>query len=644
MIEARRGTMKKKIVIGLVLAFILLLGMHVSYASGELAMNQLNFDVVLNTDGSMKVTETWKIRIEETNTLFKTFKIDDNKYKGITNVKVAEISNGQKKDFKQIQEEQYHVDKDCFYALQNQKGKFEIAWGAHAKNTTKTYQISYRVEDAITRYQDANELYWQFIGNDSEIPVKKVIGSIELPYGLNSKDEMKVWAHGPLNGNITIESANKVNFEVTNLKPKTYVEIRVVTEKDIFPWSNKIVNQNKMQSILDEEQKWADTANRKRKMQETSGKVVYYGIFIIGNGLGILFLIKSFMKYRRILSENPKLQPEMSLQYYREIPDETASPAMVGWLYYFRNGSFTPYIGRIFSASLLDICQKGSISFEIVDEKKKEIKIEIKETNLEKLTEEEKELYDFLKKADKENDGFITMKQLQKYMETHAKQANKLFREMEETAKRAEIEKGNYDEELIKEGNKWIVKFTGFLLVGIFGIAFMMIMPYCILPIASFVACIYTGKIAGRFNRLTQKGINEKEQWLGLKIYMEEFSMMKEKEVPELILWEKYLIFATVFGIADKVLEQLKVVYPQMLDDNYLRVNGYTYLYMMSHTNGKNSFIQSMDRGIESTYQNINYSSGSGVGGGFSGGGGRRWRRRPEWAEDKTKLKVKKQR
>ena len=34
-------------------------------------MNNLNFDVQINADASMYVTETWDIDIEETNTLFK---------------------------------------------------------------------------------------------------------------------------------------------------------------------------------------------------------------------------------------------------------------------------------------------------------------------------------------------------------------------------------------------------------------------------------------------------------------------------------------------------------------------------------------------------------------------------------------------
>ena len=105
---------------------------------------------------------------------------------------------------------------------------------------------------------------------------------------------------------------------------------------------------------------------------------------------------------------------------------------------------------------------------------------------------------------------------------------------------------------------------------------------------------------------------------------MSEFSLMKEKEVPELVLWEKYLVYATVFVISEKVLKQLKVVYPQLTDEQYMNSYGYTYLYLMYSGSFNNSFLSSLNTVVSSSYNNIttNYSSGLGGGGGFSGGGG----------------------
>lgn len=114
---------------------------------------------------------------------------------------------------------------------------------------------------------------------------------------------------------------------------------------------------------------------------------------------------------------------------------------------------------------------------------------------------------------------------------------------------------------------------------------------------------------------------------------MEDFSYLNEKEVPELVLWEKYLVFATAFGIAEKVLKQLKVKYPELNDPNTIQnMILFNSMYYSGSFNTK--FINSISSSTSRMYSST-YSSGSGGGGGFSGGGGfgGRWRR-PE-AEDK---------
>lgn len=51
-------------------------------------------------------------------------------------------------------------------------------------------------------------------------------------------------------------------------------------------------------------------------------------------------------------------------------------------------------------------------------------------------------------------------------------------------------------------------------------------------------------------------------QMAGLKKFLEDFSIIGEKSVEEVFLWEYYLIYAQAFGIATKVQEQLKKLYP----------------------------------------------------------------------------------
>ena len=78
----------------------------------------------------------------------------------------------------------------------------------------------------------------------------------------------------------------------------------------------------------------------------------------------------------------------------------------------------------------------------------------------------------------------------------------------------------------------------------------------------------------------------------------------------------------TLFGIADKVIKQLKIVYKDLYDN--MDMNNYGYMYLMMHTDFSSNFSHAISSSYSSTL-----SSGSGSGGGFSGGGGG-GRRRPE--------------
>ena len=108
-----------------------------------------------------------------------------------------------------------------------------------------------------------------------------------------------------------------------------------------------------------------------------------------------------------------------------------------------------------------------------------------------------------------------------------------------------------------------------------------------------------------------------KESGINKEIY---FSMIDKKELPEIVLWEEYLVYATAFGIADKVLKQLKIAYPSI--ENTENLSNGVYIGLMMNTDFSSSFSRSISTAISSSY-----SSASGGGGGFSGGGGRR--RRP---------------
>jgi hypothetical protein len=103
-------------------------------------------------------------------------------------------------------------------------------------------------------------------------------------------------------------------------------------------------------------------------------------------------------------------------------------------------------------------------------------------------------------------------------------------------------------------------------------------------------------------------------QMKGLKQFFKEFSQIHKKEPIEVKLWNEYLMFAQIFGIADKVMKKFKDLYPEIMDDmdNY-NFNYNTFVFVNSVSSSGVSAASAARSAAQS------YSSG---GGGFSSGGG----------------------
>lgn len=602
-----------------------------SYARTQ-ELQQLTYDVQLNEDGSSNVKETWNIYVSDTNTLFKTFELDSSKYGNITDVEVKEITNkNHKADLTKIEEYAYHVEKDHYYALQTKANEFEIAWGVGLDDSSanKIYEISYKIENAVKTYNDCSEFYWQFIGDTNGIPAKYVKGTIKLPNGVSNKENLKVWAHGPLNGEIHAVDNQTVSFEVEYLSEETMLETRIAVLENIFTNNINKVNANKIDKIISEETVWANEANAERdrikaneERQKQIEDILVY-TFMVVSVIVFIILIFKIIKYVKEILKTKKVEPEQKIEYFRDFPDNDATAAEAAFLYYFdKKSSFKNNLSKVISGTILNLGLKKAISFQ-KDEKDKINIILNKKVDKSILKSDEESIYSLLEEVEKhaskkgaEETLKIEMKDIEKYARSNYKTFLSKTEKIEKDALTLNEEKQNYNKEKIKISDKWANKGVAYIIASFFCLCFGILL----LPLVIFLPCLICGILciilAKRTRTLTQKGANEQEKWKALKRYMENFSMLDEREVPELALWEKYLVYATVFGIADKVLKQLKVKYPELLDDDYMISNGYMYIYMMNRYNFDRVLSSSMQKaysaGLNARVAASSYSSGVG--------------------------------
>ena len=143
---------------------------------------------------------------------------------------------------------------------------------------------------------------------------------------------------------------------------------------------------------------------------------------------------------------------------------------------------------------------------------------------------------------------------------------------------------------------------------------------YTILGLVCLFMGWYIKKQAYDYVLLTSFGEQEYQKWRGLYNFLKSDTLINERTIIELPLWEKYLVYATAFGISEKVIEAIKIRCPEpMIQTSSIVHNSYCRSGRI-HISGK-SFHSSVRH--SSHMHSISSSGGSfGYGGGGRGGGG----------------------
>jgi uncharacterized membrane protein YgcG len=119
----------------------------------------------------------------------------------------------------------------------------------------------------------------------------------------------------------------------------------------------------------------------------------------------------------------------------------------------------------------------------------------------------------------------------------------------------------------------------------------------------------------------TEEGAMQQFQWNGFANMLRNIAHLDDKELQEVVLWNRLLVYATMFGLADEVIKMINtrgiVLDTGLTNDNIIWYRPLYYGYTGNLGNSYESFTQAA---------NIDTSSHGGggfsMGGGFSGGGG----------------------
>ena len=127
--------------------------------------------------------------------------------------------------------------------------------------------------------------------------------------------------------------------------------------------------------------------------------------------------------------------------------------------------------------------------------------------------------------------------------------------------------------------------------------------------------------------KFSEQGKIEARRVMGFKNFLNDFTLSSERESVEVGLWKDYLVYATLYGIADKVAKELKDIDPRVFE----QVMAYDYTMfndVVRMTNNLGRSItnaryapQSFSGPSRGGFGGFGGGTSFGGGGGFSGGG-----------------------
>ncbi len=480
-------------------------------------------------------------------------------------------------------------------------------------STNTAFYMEYRVHDVVVKHNDIAEIYWNLLGDSYEEAVKDFKVFVHLP---GADDDYRVFLHGPLYGSSERTNNRLATLSFTDLDPYESVTLRLLFDKNLIT-STKYSNINAKEDILAIENQYAIEANQARNNARTM-IIILVGIALIWFLALSIWHIYIYWKYDR------KIKTSFDQTYYRDFPLDYG-PWVIDYL---MKKKITT---NSFSATILDLIRKKRITMETFPIRKGKDKGYLFKKNgaFEDLTGPEKTVMSLLFTTISKDHEKVTLDEIKRFGDTESEAREflseyHLFKsEALDEAKKEEFFQNLYGYRIASS----ILSF--FLLQYLLFVA--MVLDLGFLSLIAFVFFIGTLIYVCTKKFRTQKGKTQYAMWMAHKRFLLDFGRFQEKEVPDIHLWDRYLVTATVLGCADEVQKSMKI---QLENMEMLNSESMTpteelihihMVYDLVNLNMATAITKTTNQAISTSNTRIASSSSSssgGFGGGSVGGGG----------------------
>lgn len=545
-----------KLIKKLLIAILLISVLCSGSAIAKNNVSEIDIDVTIRDDGSAYIVQNWHGNFNEGTENYIPIATGDI---AVSDLKVSD-KNGEY-EF----EDNWNVD----LSFEEKSGKcginktsegVELCFGISEYGENR-YAIEYVVTDFIKSYTDYDGTNFMFINPDmSTFPTDGHINILLQNGTMLTEENCAIWGFG-YDGYIEFENGSVNAWTTSSLSKSNSMIVMLRLNKGII--SPKTSVSKSFETVKNRAFEGSDYLDN--ELDEVGIFATVIGLIILlFSHLLVIFVIVLFIKRKRSIKKFYK-----QTEYFRDVPNGgniSVSHYLAQNFYVAKEES------HIIGALILSMINKGCI--EPLTEENVGFFGRVKQSVNLKLIKEpdalaEISLYNTLINAAGE-DGILQEKELEKYSYKNPETILGIIRGIR------------------NNGKDTFISQKGFL------------------------------KGAGRsIKKLSDNGKKELREVMGLKKYLEEFTLIDERDISETVIWKEYLVYATLFGNAEKVLNQFKQVYPEKIYefDNYNR-----------NVIIANSYYRSMYRSSQRAMQARRTGGGGGRssfggGGGFSGGG-----------------------
>lgn len=553
-----------------ILSFILLMLMLTSVVNAN-SIKSITMDIYIDENGDADVTEVWNCTTNQ----------GTESYHPYYNLGESEITNLQVKD-----EDGVTYTPVSYWnvngSFDNKKYKcgineigdgVELCWGI-SEYGNKTYTVTYEISNFVVNLTDSQMVYWTLMPHE----FSNTIGDIEITVRSDKKfeDTLDVWGYGEYgapayvyDGVVKMHSDGSMTsdeYKVLLIKFPAGTFDASVSLNNGFEYYLKMADKDSVKYVDKNDFDYNLGYREPSLFEKISSFIFCFIMFLLP--VGTVVAIASSIEHTTITKEQRKMIKDAP--YYRDIP---CNKNIFKMFYVAHTTSQMKRKTDVMGAVILKWLKEKKISIRKEETglfKNKEETCVILDKNIanEIVNEYEKKLYILMFQASK--DGILEKKELERWCSNNYQTILGWFDKVLAIEKEGLL--GDYSLYRTEEGKilkKKRIHFT---------------------------------------DNLIQEAINIS----GLKKYLNDYTLIDKREAIEVELFEEYLMFAQLVGIADKVAKEFKDLYPEVIEASSYQ--SYDNIIFLNTT---------MNRGITSANtaksRAESYSSG---GGGFSSGGG----------------------